>query len=142
MKLFMASIMLSIFTIVSTYAQDVFGKWKTVDERTGEIKSIIEIFEKEGKAFGRVYEILNEEHKNDVCTDCEGENKGKKIEGLVIMKNFQKDGNEWNDGTIMHPESGKDYSCYIKLQTPEKLKVRGYLGFKALGRTQYWYRVE
>ena len=133
---------LFLLTISSAFAQDVFGKWKTVDDKTGEVKSILEIFEKDGKAYGRVLEILNKEHKDDVCEECEGENKGKPIEGLVIMKALEKDDNEWNDGTIMDPESGKEYSCYIKLQSNDKLKVRGYLGFAALGRTQYWYRVQ
>ena len=43
---------------LSTQAQDIFGKWKTVDDETGAHKSIVEIYEKKGKVFGRVIEIL------------------------------------------------------------------------------------
>ncbi len=140
------NIILSIFVIVfamnAALAQDVFGKWKTVDDNTGEVKSIVEIYKKDGKIFGKVLEILNKEHKNDVCKDCPGELKNTPIEGLVIIKNLEKDGDEYNDGTIMDPENGKEYKCYIMLEENDKLKVRGYIGFAALGRTQYWYRVE
>lgn len=142
MKSLIAIVAVTLLTISSTFAQDVFGKWKTIDDQTGEAKSILEIYEQDGKAYGKILEILNKANKDDVCATCEGADRGRPIEGLVIMKGLEKDDDEWNDGTIMDPENGKEYSCYIKLQSNKKLKVRGYLGFAALGRTQYWYRVE
>jgi hypothetical protein len=36
----------------------VTGKWKTIDDQTGEAKSIIEIYEKGGKVYGKVVDIL------------------------------------------------------------------------------------
>lgn len=134
--------LIAILSLQFSFAQDVFGKWKTVDDITGETKSIVEIYKHEGKVFGKVLEILNKEHKDDRCTECEGENKNRRIEGLVIIKNLEKDDDEYNDGSIMDPENGKEYKCYILLEEINKLKVRGYIGFAALGRTQYWYRVE
>ncbi|MCB0468882.1 MAG: DUF2147 domain-containing protein, partial [Aequorivita sp.] len=53
-----------------------------------------------------------------------------------------KDGDEYNDGTIMDPNNGKVYKCYIELDGPNKLDVRGYIGFSLLGRTQTWTRVD
>jgi uncharacterized protein (DUF2147 family) len=142
MKTLITAVALSLLTISTAFAQDVFGKWKTVDDNTGEAKSILEIYKVDGKAYGRVFEILNKEHKYDLCTACEGADKDAPIEGLVIMKNLEEDNDEWNEGTIVDPESGKEYDCYIKLESKEKLKIRGYIGFAVLGRTQYWYRVE
>ena len=69
-----------------------------------------------------------------------GSKKGQKIKGLVIIEDIKKDGDEYNDGTILDPENGKEYKCYLELEEPNKLKVRGYLGFSLLGRTQYWIR--
>jgi uncharacterized protein (DUF2147 family) len=62
--------------------------------------------------------------------------------GLVVLKNFAFDGdNEWNDGTIYDPKNGKTYSCYCKFDdSPNKLKIRGYIGVSLLGRTTYWTR--
>ena len=142
MKSFFTLVILILFSVTTTFAQDVFGKWKTVDDVTGEAKSILEIYKVEDKAYGKVVEILNKEYKYELCTNCKGDNKDKPIEGLVIMKNLQEDDNEWNDGTIIDPESGKEYDCYIKLESKNKIKIRGYIGLAAFGRSQYWYRVE
>lgn len=130
------------FNSATMMAQDVFGKWKTVDEETGEQKSIIEIFKKDGKVFGKVIEILPEDKKYDTCDRCPGDYKGKRIEGLVLIKNLEKDGDEYGGGEIMDPNNGKIYSCYITLEDSNKLKVRGYMGFPLIGRTQYWIRVK
>ena len=48
----------------------------------------------------------------------------------------------YEDGEILDPATGKVYSCWIQLESADKLKVRGFLGFSMLGRTQYWYRVK
>lgn len=141
MKNVIAIIALVLVGFTAT-AQDVFGKWKTIDDVTGEAKSILEIYERDGKVYGKVAEILNKEHANDVCTECKGKNKDIPIVGLEIMKGLEKDGDTYEDGTIIDPESGKEYKCYIELEEDNKLKVRGYIGFSLLGRTQYWYRVE
>ena len=131
------------FTIVfNAQSQNVLGKWKTIDDKTGEIKSIVEVYEKSGKVYGKVVEILRADHKKDVCSECEGAEKNKPILGMVIMNGLIKDGSEYNGGTILDPENGKKYKCYITLESPDKLKLRGYIGFSLIGRTQYWIRAK
>jgi uncharacterized protein (DUF2147 family) len=122
--------------------QEVLGKWKTIDDNTGEAKSIIEIYKENDKIYGKVAEILVKRQENPTCRNCEGEDKDKPILGLVIIKGLEKDGDEYNSGKILDPESGKLYKCYIQLEEEDKLKVRGYIGFSLLGRTQYWERVK
>lgn len=139
-KLFL-TLSLVVLTVFTASAQDVTGKWKTVDDETGEAKSIVEIYKKDGKVYGKIVEILNPAKKDAVCTKCPGSDKGKAINGLVILKNLEKDGDEYNDGTIMDPTSGKVYKSYIKLNGANKLDVRGYVGFALMGRTQTWTRV-
>jgi uncharacterized protein (DUF2147 family) len=128
--------------IVNAQSQTVLGKWKTVDDETGQAKSIIEIYEKSGKIYGKVVEILSTDHKKDVCTKCDDSDKNKPILGLVIIVGLTKDGSEYNGGTILDPENGKKYKCYIALESSDKLKLRGYIGLSIMGRTQYWYRVK
>ncbi|MAZ29455.1 MAG: hypothetical protein CL868_20570 [Cytophagaceae bacterium] len=135
-------ILLTLLFTVGAFAQDVTGKWKTVDDETGEAKSIVEIYKQDGKVYGKVVEILNPEKKDSKCDECPGSDKGKPIDGLVIIKGLSKDGDEYNDGKILDPTSGKLYKCYIELESANKLKVRGYVGFSLLGRTQYWSRVK
>jgi len=83
---------------------------------------------------------MDKTKKDRQCTECEGSDKDKPILGMVIINGLEKDGDTWEDGTILDPESGKVYKCYITLENKNKLKVRGYIGFSLLGRTQYWSR--
>ncbi len=131
-----------LFFALTMQSQNVIGKWKTIDDETGEAKSVVEIFEKSGKIYGKVSEILRENHKKDVCVKCEGAEKNKPILGMVIINGLKKDGSEFNGGTILDPTSGKKYKCYITLESADKLKVRGYVGVSIMGRTQYWTRVK
>ena len=142
MKKYILFVAVAIFTGTSLSAQTVFGKWKTIDDNTGEAKSIVEIYEKDGKVYGKVAEILNKKRADALCTECEGSDKNKPIQGLVIIRGLEKDGDEYNDGKILDPDNGKLYKCYITLEESDRLKVRGYIGFSALGRTQYWLRTE
>ncbi len=132
----------ALFISLSMMGQSVLGKWKTVDDVSGEAKSILEIYEEDGKVYGKVVEILKEGRQDAVCDACKGEDKGKPIMGLTIIRGLEKDGDEYSGGRILDPENGKLYKCYITLEEKDKLKVRGYVGFSLLGRTQYWYRVE
>ncbi|MGB5941945.1 MAG: DUF2147 domain-containing protein [Leeuwenhoekiella sp.] len=142
MKKFTLTLILTLATVAGSFAQDVFGKWKTIDDETGEAKSIVEIYKKNGKVFGKVVEILNEDRKDAKCQDCPGDRADQPILGLEIIRGLEKDDDEYEDGTILDPQNGKVYKCYIELESADKLKVRGYIGFSLIGRTQYWYRVK
>ncbi|SBW06004.1 DUF2147 domain-containing protein [uncultured Dysgonomonas sp.] len=129
-------------SILSANAQSVTGKWKTFDDETKEAKSIVEITERDGKIYGKVIEILNPAKKNIKCTNCSGTDKDKPVLGLEILKGLSKDGKEYSDGKILDPSNGKLYKCIVSLDGNDKLKVRGYVGISAFGRTQNWVRVK
>lgn len=130
-----------IFFSISVNSQSIIGKWKTIDDETGEAKSIVEVFSKSGKIYAKVVEVLDLVHKNSLCQKCSGDDKNKPILGLTIIKGLSKDGSEYNSGEILDPKNGKLYKCSLSLESKDKLKVRGYIGFSLLGRTQYWHRV-
>lgn len=135
--------LLTLFVLTITFsinAQTIFGKWENRDEVTDKVDSIIEVYEKDGKAYAKIIEILDTIHKNDVCVKCKGKQKDKPILGMHILNGLKKDGDEWSGGKILDPKNGKKYKCYIKLENANKLKIRGYIGFAAFGRTAYWYR--
>lgn len=123
-------------------SQTVFGHWKTIDDVTGEPKSIVHVYEENGKVYGKIIEIFNPENRNKTCTECTGKLKNKPLIGMVFLYNLKKDGKEYNDGNIVDPKTGKEYSCYIELQDNNTLKVRGYVGISIAGRTQYWKRIK
>ena len=128
--------------IFNAQSQSVIGKWKTIDDETHKPKSVVEIYEKSGKIYGKVSEIFEADKRNKVCEECSGEDKNKPILGMVIIKGLIKDGDEYNSGEILDPKNGKIYKCFITLEGNDKLKLRGYIGVSLFGRTQYWYRVK
>ncbi|GFD93859.1 DUF2147 domain-containing protein [Tenacibaculum sp. SSH1-16] len=131
-----------LFTTVSLSmsAQTIFGKWENRDEETNKVDSVIEVYKKDGKAYAKIIEITDKNRQEAVCDKCSGKRKNNPILGMNILTGLKKDGDEWSGGKILDPKNGKEYKCYIKLENDNKLKIRGYIGFAAFGRTAYWYR--
>ena len=116
------------------------GRWKTIDDKTGNPKAIVQIYEDRGKLFGRIEESLNPK-ANKICDKCRDERKGKPIVGLVIMRGLARKGEEYSGGDILDPDNGSVYRCKLKLiDNGQKLSVRGFIGFSLLGRSQVWLR--
>jgi uncharacterized protein (DUF2147 family) len=68
-----------------------------------------------------------------------------KLVGLRLLSGFEQadgDPNVWKGGTIYDPDDGRTYSCNLTVQDQKTLKVRGYVGFSLLGKTQIWNRVQ
>lgn len=125
-----------------TWSQSVFGKWKTVDDRNGITKAIIEIYKENGLLQAKVVKILEVGKENSRCTKCDGELKDKPIEGMKIMDDFEHNGKgEYKGDRLFDPEQGMTFRGKVWLDEEDgnRLKVRGYLAF--LHRTQTWHRV-
>ena len=131
--------LLFIFASQSGFAQSPVGFWKTIDDDTNEPRSIVEIYEENGKVKGRIVELINPDEPNPVCDECTDERKGQPIEGMVILEDMTQDGNEWAGGEILDPENGKTYRCRIWVEDGN-LRVRGYLAI--FRRTQTWLPAE
>jgi uncharacterized protein (DUF2147 family) len=139
MKLILSIVVFFIFQV--SFSQTIFGKWKTVDDETGMENGIVEIYEKAGKVYGRIIEILEKEKKYFKCEMCEGEDKNKPILGLVIIKGLKKKGDFYEGGKVTDPKNGKSYHCKMTLEGKDKLIVRGYIGISLFGRSQTWFRI-
>ena len=139
MKLILSIVIFFIFQV--SFSQTIFGKWKTVDDETGMENGIVEIYEKAGKVYGRIIEILEKEKKYFKCEMCEGEDKNKPVLGLVIIKGLKKKGDFYEGGKVTDPKNGKSYHCKMILEGKDKLIVRGYIGISLFGRSQTWFRI-
>lgn len=138
MKKLLFAFILSFIGFFS-YAQ-IEGKWKTIDDETGQPKSIVEIFKKsDGKYYGKIVQLL-QTPANKNCVKCTDDRKNKPLVGLEIIRGMKKDGNEFSGGNITDPKTGKTYKCSIK-RDGDNLNVRGYVGFSLIGRTQTWQKV-
>ena len=148
-KLFGSTFILTLFMFMPQLeategALSPVGLWRTIDDSTNEPKSVVQIVERNGKLYGTIKSLMLKpgQDPNPLCKECQGTNHNKPMIGLQILWDLQKDGNEWAGGRILDPDNGKDYKCFIEVtEGGKRLKVRGYLGFALLGRTQHWERV-
>ena len=139
---FVATIVLLANT-VSAEANSPVGVWQTIDDETGQPKSHVKIWERNGKLVGKIIKLINPDEPDPLCTACEGNRKNQKIIGMVILWNLTKDGDRWSGGSILDPNNGKTYRCRITVTNGGKnLDVRGFIGISLLGRTTEWTRVE
>jgi uncharacterized protein (DUF2147 family) len=124
-------------------AQTIVGKWTTIDDNSGKEKSVVEIFEKGGKYFGKVTRLFRDpnEDPDPVCDECDSDDPRykKKIIGMEIIREMEKSGDEYTNGDILDPENGKVYKCKLWIEDNE-LKVRGYWG--PFFRTQSWRKTQ
>jgi len=132
---------------VALYASDPgagfspVGRWRTVDDKTGQPRSIVLIWEENGQYFGRVEESLNPARAGRRCDMCTDERKDQLIVGMTIIRALKKSGDEYSGGDILDPDNGKVYRCKLRVkQQGEALSVRGFLGASLFGRSQTWTR--
>jgi uncharacterized protein (DUF2147 family) len=119
------------------------GRWKTIDDKTGKVKSIVAIREVNGELDGTIQTLFNPPVPHPTCYLCSGAMKGRPLVGLQVLWGFKKNGSQWTGGQVLDPETGKIYRASLAVEDGgKKLRLHGFIGIPLLGRTQYWTRVE
>jgi len=150
MSMLIALIGMMIFPMMQVQAQevaagDVLGKWLNEDK-----DAHVEIFMKGDKYFGKLVWIKVPNDPETGKPKLDKHNPDPELQkrpslGLELLTNFVFDDDEWEDGEIYDPKTGKTYSCYMEFPDEDnlnKLKIRGYVGVSLLGKTTYWTRVK
>lgn len=142
MKNLLTILLLTVAT--SSFAQSCVGKWITIDDKTGKQKSVVELYKKDGKLFGKIVYLFPREgrEENPKCTKCTDDRKDDPLVGLQLVRDLTWDGSEWEGGTIVDPETGKVYTLkmWLSSENSDVLNVRGYIG--PFFRTQTWIRLK
>ncbi len=140
-RLIFLSFLLASTTALFSQASPI-GIWKTIDDKTGEAKSHVEVYEQNDQVYGKIVKLLLKA-PDTVCEKCPGAKKNKPVLGMVIIDGLKSYKHYWRKGDILDPESGDLYSCSIWFEEdqPDELKVRG-KHWTGLYRTQTWYRVK
>ena len=137
------------FTSLMTYAASIEGYWKSIDDRTGEQQSIVEIRKgADGRYHGKIayrYPVPGGAALIN-CTKCPPPYTNQPIVGLEFFSGFKEDPDKRNayvDGKVLEPKSGKIYKGKATVTADGKrMRLRGYVGVSALGRTQVWIRTD
>lgn len=136
-------------TILPTMANAApfVGIYQTIDDETNAPKSVVALYEyKDGDDMnlaGRIVALYGTDGKisetlSNPVRVAEKVKGSPKMVGLDIIWDMEwdNDDNEYSDGKIMDPKSGKVYSSVMWQEKPEVLNVRGKIG--PFGRTQKW----
>lgn len=119
----------------------VLGLWLS-EEKDGVIK-----VSKDGDSFqghlvwikdlatGKMKEILDKENPEESL-------QSRSLLGIKLFYGFKFNEDEWSDGNIYDPKSGKTYSSYLKLEDENTLNLRGYVGIPLFGRTSQWTKIQ
>lgn len=138
MKLFLSICLATLWVNISIAQDSVLGTWKAVDDLDGQPTSHIKIYEEDGNVKGKIIKLYDQP-EDVLCDLCPGDKKDQPILGMEILWDMKNEGSECTGGRIMDPKNGKTYKCRLWLDDDGTLKVRGYIGVPALGRTQTWY---
>jgi len=134
-----------LFALSATvFAADLEGFYKTIDDKTGNAKSIVRIYKCGDGICGRIVALYDEkgakieETLNAPSRVADKVSGSPKMAGLDIIWNMKPDKDEYSDGKILDPKSGSVYSCVIwpDKKDAKKLNVKGKIG--PIGRTQVW----
>ncbi len=124
-------------------ANDITGIWLNKDK-----DAHIKIFAAAGKYYGQIVwlKVPNDPETGKPKLDKHNPDdklKTKPVMNLIILKDLEFDAGdqEWGDGNVYDPKSGKDYSLTCTLQDKNNMELRGYMGISLLGRTDIWTRV-
>ncbi len=142
----MAQIFITAFLFINLwsagFAQGVpspIGLWKNED-------ATFEILEKNGTLLGKVVSVNEPKSSSEqIRTDIHNPDASKRdrpLVGLVFMTGFvKKTDTKWENGTIYDPKTGNTYSGNLEMVGANQIKVRGFIGIAAIGRTAIWTRV-
>ena len=129
MKKLLLTAVMGLAALATQAAAGITGYWTTVDDETKEAKSVVQVYEYQGKYYGRVVELLQNPGAKAKITGSPS------IKGLTIIWDLEKDGDSYSGGEILDPQKGKVYGCEM-WRDGANLIVRGKIAF--LGRNQTW----
>lgn len=153
MKSIFLCICLALLTVGTSFGQDEKVDKEEADQLIGvwapsNGRALVKVQNIAGKYYGRIVKLKEPidpetgEPKLDKNNPDESM-RSTPLLGFRMLKDFVYDGdNEWSEGTIYDPQSGSLYSCTIKMKKDGSLDIRGYIGVKALGRTDVWTRIK
>lgn len=141
-------VMLAATTALGAAPNDVLGLWQTDGDG-----SEVEIYRCGEKLCGKVAWLKHPEYVNSKdgpvgTPKVDRKNpdpalRNRSIIGLQVMEGLTAAGeNLWKSGVCYDPASGNTYKCKIHLASPDRLEVRGFIGFSLFGRTYVLTRKE
>lgn len=121
-------------------APGIFGTW-LVEDRSG----AVEFYPCGDRVCGRlVWFSITPGTAGSPATDIHNpmpKLRDRPMCGLPFIQQLKPaEGARWEDGTVYDPDSGTTYDAEARLEDPDRLRLRGYIGWSLLGASQIWTR--
>jgi uncharacterized protein (DUF2147 family) len=141
-KLLFLLLFLATATLGQAQVDKMLGQWNTFDDKTGDMRSCVNITEKNGEYFGEVI-LLYEKDANGNYKVMQPPY-AKEFEGVVgtqLFSEMKVDGDQLK-GKVYDPESQKTYFGKVSYKAKtDEIVLRGSLDKAGLlGRSQTWKR--
>lgn len=137
MKIFAVS---TLFAAAALAQGPAVGNWQYVD---GPKTTFIRTFEEGGQLKAVIEKVTKggQEDAAAMCDKCSGDTKGKPMKGLQILWDTKKDGDNWKEGKLLDPDSGRIVVGKVEVMDGgKKLNVKGSVAF--ISKTQAWTKVQ
>lgn len=113
-------------------ADAITGIWKT---QSG---GYVQIYDAGDSYAGRIVGSVDGVAEYDM-NNPDPDKRGRRLLGVVVIHGLQYEGDMvWGGGSIYDPGNGETYQLKAYLRAPDKLEVRGFIGFSLFGRSQMW----
>ncbi len=153
-KIILMIVVAGLFTATNVSAQefntdDLLGIWLNEDE-----DAHVEIYKENDMYYGKIIWLKFPIDEETGKPKLDKHNPDEALQtrpslGIQLLTDFEWDedspaekGDEWDEGDIYDPKTGKTYSCYILMKDINRVKIRGYIGISLIGKTTYWTRVK
>ena len=141
-----------ILPIISAVAQTgaadkIIGTYYIADDTSGEDCKVKITKDKSGTYSGRIIWVKYPNNKDgSPKRDVNNPDPSKRntpSDQILLVSHFKYDAkkNQWVDGEIYDPIHGKIYKAKMWFESDKVLRVRGYIGISALGRTMTWKKL-
>jgi uncharacterized protein (DUF2147 family) len=118
-------------------ADAILGEWCTQKEENRPPGRIRFVRGEDGTYVGII--SWSAEPKKDVHNK-DPKLRDRPLVGAVLMWHLRFEDGEYVDGYVYNPEDGGTYRMKAEVQSPESLKIRGYLGISLFGQDRIWSR--
>jgi uncharacterized protein (DUF2147 family) len=137
---------------VTVIALCVLSGWAAADEPsavgfwvTRDHGAVVAVAPCDSGLCGRLVGLRMDHKPGDPLTDQHNPDPTKRSAptcGLMLMGGMKPAGTpgKWSGGWVYDPEDGGKYSGAMRLDGPDTLKLRGYIGISLFGRTEVWTR--
>ncbi len=132
----------------SSKADRIIGTYKVVEMETKEVSKVKVTKKSDGTYQGQVVWLAKPLMKDGTpkrdIYNPDPKKRNTLGTQIVLMWNFTYDAKKdmWVGGEIYDPCHGKTYKCQLNFESSTKLKVRGYIGVPALGKSMYWDKLD